>query len=189
MQTEEVIVVSGLPRSGTSLMMNMLEAGGIKLVVDGERTADEDNPKGYFELEAVKKLEDDASWVNEAKGQAVKVISKLLEALPKDHKYCVLFMRRDLREILASQKKMLERQRGETDGFDDEEMKSMYFEHLEQIGEWLEAQPNFRVLYVSYNRIMDDAPRQIERVGKFLTVDWDQDKAKAKVDQRLYRNR
>src|SRR5512136_2813877 len=111
---EPVVVVSGLPRSGTSMLMKMLEAGGLTLVTDGQRTADEDNPKGYYEVERVKDLanETDRAWLNAARGKGIKVISYLLKSLPADLNYKVLFIRRDLDEILASQKKMLAR-RGE----------------------------------------------------------------------------
>src|SRR6476646_10559062 len=94
-QSTSVIVVSGLPRSGTSLMMNMLRAGGVPIVADGLRTADDDNPKGYFELERVKQMQKgDVAWVEDAPGQAVKVISALLEHLPALQTYKVLFMQR-----------------------------------------------------------------------------------------------
>ena len=124
---EPIVVVSGLPRSGTSMAMRMLEATGLTIVVDGIREADEDNPKGYFELERVKDLaqENDWEWLQEARGKAIKIISYLLKELPDDHNYKVLFMRRDLREVLASQAKMLER-RGESNDSDDERMIELY---------------------------------------------------------------
>src|SRR5438128_3864516 len=109
-----IVVVSGLPRSGTSMAMKMLEAGGLRVVTDGQRTADEDNPKGYYEDERVKDLhrEGDKTWLRDARGDVVKIISFLLKSLPADNNYKVLFMHRNLREIVASQNKMLAR-RGE----------------------------------------------------------------------------
>src|ERR1700741_4498489 len=108
---EPIVVVSGLPRSGTSMMMRMLEAGGLPIVSDGERAADIDNPKGYFELERIKNLEHetDKSYLSAARGKAVKVISFLIKELPDENDYRVVFMRRDLDEVLTSQQKMIDR--------------------------------------------------------------------------------
>src|SRR3954447_12968927 len=118
-----VIVVSGLPRSGTSLMMNMLQAGGVPIVTDAQRIADDDNPKGYFELERVKQMgRGDVDWVGDSHGKAVKVISYLLKNLPPTSSYKVLFMRRRLPEVLASQKKMLIRRGEPTDAVPDAQM-------------------------------------------------------------------
>ncbi|HNY87520.1 MAG TPA: hypothetical protein PKN23_13545, partial [Candidatus Hydrogenedentes bacterium] len=105
----EIVVVSGLPRSGTSMMMRMLAAGGMPLFTDGVRAADSDNPLGYFEHEAVKRLREDASWVPGAAGKAVKVVSALLPALPEGFQYRVILMRRPLEEVLASQRRMFGR--------------------------------------------------------------------------------
>mgnify|MGYP001814252456 FL=1 len=119
-------VVSGLPRSGTSLMMKMLEAGGIPPMTDNIRTADDDNPKGYYEYERVKKMPDgDVAWVKDAQGKAVKVIAALLEYLPDDYIYKVLFMRRSMDEILASQKQMLIRSGKPTDEISDEKLAEL----------------------------------------------------------------
>ena len=106
---QEIIVVSGLPRSGTSLMMQMLAAGGVEVVTDHVRTADTDNPRGYYEFELVKKIKQDASWLPEARGKAVKMVSQLLYDLPAGEKYRIIFLERDLDEVLVSQEKMLER--------------------------------------------------------------------------------
>src|SRR5688572_8703668 len=106
---DSITVVSGLPRSGTSLMMQMLQAGGMPVLTDGERSADESNPRGYLELEAVKRTRSDAGWIAEAVGKAVKVIHLQLRDLPSSHQYRVIFMRRDLNEVVASQQSMLDR--------------------------------------------------------------------------------
>src|SRR5262245_6505245 len=108
---EPVAVVSGLPRSGTSMMMKMLEAGGLTPYTDGERSADIDNPEGYYEFERVKDLErdPDKSWVRGARGKALKVISFLLRHLPGENRYRIVYMRRHLDEVLKSQDKMLDR--------------------------------------------------------------------------------
>ena len=105
----EIIIVSGLPRSGTSLMMQMLASGGLKTVTDNVRTADTDNPRGYYELEKVKKIKDDASWLPETRGKAFKMVSQLLFDLPPNERYRIIFMERDLDEILVSQEAMLQR--------------------------------------------------------------------------------
>jgi hypothetical protein len=104
-----IIVVSGLPRSGTSVMMQMLDNGGIPVVTDNIRTADTDNPRGYYEYEQVKKIREDAAWVPATRGKAFKMVSQLLYDLPAQEQYHVIFMERDLDEMLASQEKMLQR--------------------------------------------------------------------------------
>ena len=104
-----ITIVSGLPRSGTSLMMQMLESGGLPVLCDGERQADTDNPKGYFEWERIKQLPKDPSLIAEAEGKVVKVISQLILSLPAGHDYRVVFMQRPLPEVLKSQDKMLQR--------------------------------------------------------------------------------
>lgn len=187
--SDRILVVSGLPRSGTSMMMSMLQAGGVELVTDGERTADEDNPKGYFELERVKKLEQDTSWLVDCRGKAVKIISKLLPLLPDEHEYDVIFMRRSIDEILASQRKMLMRREASDGDANDADMKSMFFEHLDEVMGWLEGKPNFRVKYVNYNRILEDPEGQIGRLAELLGDGFDHQGARSVVDRRLYRNR
>ena len=185
-----VIVVSGLPRSGTSLMMNMLRAGGVPIVTDEQRTADDDNPRGYFELERVKQLgKGDVSWVREAHGRAVKVISALLEHLPPTSSYRVLFMQRRLPEVLASQRKMLERRGEPTDTISDEKMAALFEKHLEKIEAWLAEQPNFSVLYVPYHDLAERPASQLDRIIGFLGRELDRDAMLAAVDPALYRNR
>src|SRR6516162_7002633 len=105
----EIVIVSGLPRSGTSLMMQMLAGGGVEVVTDHLRTADTDNPRGYYEFEKVKQVKRDASWLPEIRGKAVKMVSQLLLDLPPTERYCVVFMERDFPEMLNSQERMLAR--------------------------------------------------------------------------------
>src|SRR5438270_5105425 len=105
----EIIIVSGLPRSGTSLMMQMLDQGGVEVLTDNIRTADTDNPRGYYEFEKVKKIKQDASWLPQTRGKAFKMVSQLLYDLPASEQYLIIFMERDLDEMLLSQEKMLER--------------------------------------------------------------------------------
>src|SRR5688572_23499153 len=136
-----IVVVSGLPRSGTSMMMNMLEAGGVELLVDGLRRPDGNNPRGYFEFEPVKELDQygDASWLLQAPGRAVKVISYLLPKLPQSFAYQVIFMNRDLSEILASQRRMLIDRSQPTGDTSDEQMLAIYEEHLNKTRQLIAA--------------------------------------------------
>ncbi len=187
---DPIVVVSGLPRSGTSMTMKMLEAGGLSLVIDGIRTADEDNPKGYYEDERVKDLGeiDDKSWLADSRGKAIKVISYLLKDLPGSHNYKVLFMRRDVHEILASQAKMLER-RGETSDTSDERMIELYDDHLWKVNRLLKREAHLDVLDVPYKSVLEN-PRQLaDRIRDFLGLPLDAAKMAGVVDERLYRNR
>ena len=185
-----IVVVSGLPRSGTSMAMKMLEAGGLPLITDNEREADIDNPKGYFEDERVKDLGDmdDKSWVAEAKGKGIKVVSSLLQYLPRDLNYKLLFMRRNLEEVIASQNKMLER-RGETSDTEDERMIELYESHLRRIRALLRHAPHFHSLDVHYTAVLEDPRTEAERMVEHLGLRLDVDKMAAVVDERLYRNR
>jgi hypothetical protein len=187
---EYITIVSGLPRSGTSMMMKMLEAGGIPPLTDKIRTADEDNPKGYYEFERVKKMpEGDKTWVDEAGGKAVKVISALLEHLPPEHNYRVIFMRRAMPEVLASQKQMLVRSDKPTDKVSDEKLAEMYVKHLAKVEAWLRAQTNVSVLYVDYNAMLADPRVHIGQVGRFLGDQLDVEKMAGVIDPQLYRQR
>ncbi len=183
----EIIVVSGLPRSGTSLMMQMLAGGGVEVVTDGIRASDVDNPRGYYELEKVKKIAKDASWLPEARGQAMKMISQLLYDLPAAENYRVVFMERDLVETLASQEKMLARLGRPAAPRD--QIKRSYLLHLERLKRWLAERPNMQVLYVSYNRLMESPADEARRVADFLDRRIDVQKMAQAVDPSLYRNR
>jgi hypothetical protein len=184
-----ITIVSGLPRSGTSMMMKILEAGGLSIFTDNLRLADEDNPKGYYELEQVKALKDgEAAWLKDAPGKVVKVISSLLEYLPVNYKYKIVFMRREIAEILASQKQMLIR-RGESSDGDDRVMAEMFQEHLKRVRVWLANQPNMEVLYVDYNALMADPAPEIKSVAEFLGLNEHLDAMLAVPDQKLYRQK
>ncbi len=128
-----VTLVSGLPRSGTSMMMRMLEAGGLPVLADHLRTADEDNPEGYYEFERVKKIEHDSAWLEEARGRVVKMISALLKHLPPGYTYKIVFMRRKLEEILASQREMLVRRGKPADATGDARMAEFFTSHLHRV--------------------------------------------------------
>jgi len=185
-----VTVVSGLPRSGTSMMMRMLEAGGIPPLTDELREADKDNPKGYYEFERVKKLDEgDTDWVEEAQGKSVKVISALLKHLPPGYTYKMIFMRRKIEEILSSQRQMLIRRGEPTDSVSDEELMELFRKHLAQIQAWIDSQPNVEVIYVSYNDVVEAPLEQAQRINHFLGDTLDVESMVNVVDQALYRQR
>ena len=183
-----ITIVSGLPRSGTSMMMSMLEAGGLTALVDQIRKADEDNPKGYYEFERVKKIKEDDSWLDAAKGKAVKMVSMLLYNLPSDRNYKVIFMRRTMTEILSSQRTMLERTGQGTDVV-DEEMGALFTRHLGEIEQWLAAHKNFEVLYVHYNNVIADPVHYAHHINRFMNHSLNEEKMVQAVDRALYRKR
>lgn len=184
-----ITIVSGLPRSGTSMMMKALEAGGIEPVVDHIRRADEDNPKGYYEFEPVKKTKEDASWLKEAAGKVVKMVYRLLYDLPADYQYRVIFTLRDLKEVLASQSKMLQRSGKAGGGITDEQMEALFTSELDKCGKWLAEQSNFKVLYINHRDMINDGFSQAQKINDFLDSGLDTNAMAAVVDPALYRNR
>src|SRR5262245_58922958 len=183
----EIIIVSGLPRSGTSLMMQMLDNGGIEVVTDNIRTADTDNPRGYYEYEQVKKIKEDKAWLPPTRGRAFKMISQLLYDLPASEKYRVIFMERDFDEMLDSQEKML--QRLGRPAAPRDQIKRSFNAHLNKLYAWLKEQRNFEVLFVRYNELMQNPQEQANRVHSFLGGRTNLDKMVKSVDPSLYRNR
>lgn len=183
----EIIVVSGLPRSGTSLMMQMLEAGGIEIITDHIRTADTDNPRGYCEFEKVKQVKKDASWLPATRGKAFKMVSQLLYDLPAGETYRIVFMERDLDEVLASQEKML--QRLNRPAAPRDQIRKSFQLHLERLDQWLKQQQHMAVLRVSYNELLKSPEEQARRVSDFLDGKLDVQRTATAVDPSLYRNR
>ena len=181
-----IVVVSGLPRSGTSLMMQMLGAGGLPLMTDGIHAADESNPEGYFELEAVKDLATgfDLSWLDVTRGKAVKVHSPLLVCLPERYNYRVILMQRPLREVIASQ----QRARLEADA-DAEGLLRRYDTHLRKIHALLTARPCFEALTVDYHDVLADPQAQARRVRRFVMRPLALTPMAGVVNERLYRSR
>lgn len=172
------------------MMMKMLSAGGLEVLTDQIRVADEDNPKGYYEYERVKKLKDgDHIWVEGAQGKVVKVISALLEYLPPQFQYKVIFMRRNMHEILASQKEMLIRRGEPTDKVSDEQIAELYAKHLSKIEAWLSKQQNMKVLYVSYNDFLAEPEKHGEKIVQFLDQPLQVEQMAQVVDKNLYRQR
>lgn len=187
---QPVLVVSGLPRSGTSLMMKMVAAGGIPPLTDHLRQADADNPQGYYEFERVKNLDKgDTVWVADAQGKAVKVISQLLIHLPPGYRYKVIFMQRHLDEILASQKKMLTRRGEDSNLVHDDEMRLLFEKHLRQVLAWLAEQPHIETLPVHYRNLINFPQPQAEKINRFWDGSLDVAAMTAVIDPTLYRNR
>ena len=185
-----IYIVSGLPRSGTSMMMKMLEAGGLSPLTDNIRTADDDNLQGYYEFERVKGMkEGDTAWVEESQGKVVKVISALLEHLPSSHQYKVIFMEREMMEILASQRKMLERRGKPGNPAEDGKFAELYGKHLEKVKAWLAGQPNISVLYIRYNEMIAHPADYAEKVAAFLGVPMNTQAMSDVPQEQFYRQR
>jgi hypothetical protein len=187
---EPITVVSGLPRSGTSMIMSMLAAGNFPIMVDHAREADADNPKGYFELTKVKDLAetDDKSWLRDARGKAVKIISHLLKELPDENFYRVIFARRNLQEIIASQNIMLERQ-AEENPVEDAKAVELYRKHLVNVRFLVRRKPNFEMFELAYAEALQDPHNAAAQINRFLSGKLDTRAMSAVVDPRLYRNR
>lgn len=189
MDPEIITVVSGLPRSGTSMLMQMLDSGGIPPLTDNIRTADEDNPKGYYEFERVKKLPDDTEWLEDAKGKVVKVLAELVKFLPSGYNYKLVFIHRNLEEIIRSQKKMIIRRDEDPDKVSDDEIRVLFTKYLKIIKNRIENNPNIEVLYVDYNEIMTDPNETIVNLNEFFNGQLDESEMRASIDGKLYRNR
>lgn len=182
-------IVSGLPRSGTSMMMKMLEAGGIPVMIDEIREADEDNPRGYYEYEPVKKTKEDASWVAGSMGKVVKMVHLLLLDLPLDYEYRVVFMRRHLDEVVRSQNVMLQRKGKGTDDLPAEQIKKFYLSQIDKVQTYVDKHSdNFKLIEVQYNEVLENPDPSIEELEAFLG-DLDTAAMKAVVEPSLYRNR
>ena len=186
---EPVIVVSGVPRSGTSLIMQMLATGGVDIATDNIRKADRDNPKGYFEVEKVKKLKSDASWLRDIRGKALKIVSPLLYCIPSSLCYKVIFVQRNMQEILDSQNKMYQRLQKETPDIEDAVLAEKFNQHLQQIRDWIRKNNNVECLYVHYSEILGDPLGHSQKIQKFLNRQLDIEAMSSVVDVSLYRNR
>lgn len=184
-----ITVVSGLPRSGTSLLMAMLEAAGLEVLVDDCRPADEDNPGGYYEFAPVARTARDAAWVTLARGKAVKVIHALLPYLPPDETYRVVMVERDLEEVIDSQSTMLGRLGAAGAALSRGELIAGYRRQLDEVAGWIAAQPNFCQVKVSYNRLLADPRRQLARVAELLGRPLDTQAMAAVINPALYRQR
>jgi len=183
-----ITIVSGIPRSGTSLMMQMLERSGMEILTDGIRKADDNNLKGYYEYEKVKTLMKDNSWLGEAEGKVVKVISGLLAFLPDNHEYKIIFMQRDIDEILCSQAKMLERL-GIPQKADPKSLKMTFEKQLVMAKKMLSQQTKMEFIEISYRKLVLDPENEIKKINEFFGNGLDEEKMKMAVDKSLYREK
>lgn len=186
---KEIIVVSGLPRSGTSMMMQMLEAAGLNILTDGKREADDSNPKGYFEYEPVKKLAFENSWMPEAEGKVVKIVSPLLPALPVKHKYKIIHMNREISEVLISQQIMLGKSREQAIMNYPFKMAETFHNQLRKVKRWSDNQPNLDWLEINHKDIINEPEAIARKIGQFLDREFDIEKMAQVVDKKLHRNR
>jgi hypothetical protein len=184
-----ITIVSGLPRSGTSLMMQMLVAGGMTPLSDGERTADADNPRGYLEWERIKQLPNDPGCIAEAEGKVVKAISRLLLSLPSGHEYRVIFMQRPLPEVLASQDEMLRRRGSYKEGANPAAMATAFEKHLREVYAWLDRKPYVKAIRVEYYDALNHPEEISRKLAEFLGIPLNTELMKQQVDASLYRNR
>ncbi len=185
MEITTVIVVSGLPRSGTSLMMQMLAAAGIPTLTDDRRVADTDNPKGYFELEKVKKLEAENHFLLRAGGKAVKIISHLLPFLPKEMNYKIIFLERNSEAIIQSQNKMLQNTQKQRGNISDLKLMEIYGKHLSEIRYWLGQQKNLSCITIKYEHIIKRPFESALQIQSFLGIPLDTDAMARQVDSSL----
>jgi len=184
-----ITIVSGLPRSGTSLMMQMLVAGGMPVLSHGDRQADADNPRGYLEWERIKQLPNDPGCIADAEGKVVKVISRLLLSLPAGHEYRVVFMQRPLPEVIASQDQMLRRRGTYREGTDPAAISAAFEKHLREVYAWLDGKTYVKTVRIQYQDVLNQ-PKEIgKRVAEFLQIDLNLDAMSGCVDASLYRNR
>ncbi len=187
--TQPLTVVSGLPRSGTSMMMRMMEAGGMPVMIDGERIADDDNPRGYYEFEAVKRTKQDPSWLEGSEGKVVKMVYKLVYDLPKNRKYKIVLMRRKIPEVLASQRKMLDRNQQATRDIEDAQMAELFRSELAAFYRWAEAQEHIDMLIIDYNEVHERPLDKMKEIAAFIGAPLDTQAMADVLDKSLYRNR
>jgi hypothetical protein len=166
---EGILVVSGLPRSGTSMIMQMLHAGGMPILTDSERSADDDNPLGYFEFEPVKQLFRNAEWIEQAVGKAVKIVVPLIPALPGRTGYRVILVERDLDEILASQAKMIERRGAQIEDTPErrERLKQENTRLVDRVKASLTNHPDAQMLVLQHAKVMRDPAAAAHRINLF----------------------
>lgn len=187
-EKEMPIIVSGLPRSGTSLMMSMLEAAGYNILIDMVRTADKNNPKGYYEYEPVKRLKYNNSWLLDAKGMVIKVVSPLLTYIPLSQPYKIIFMQRKLSEVIASQNKMMKRSNTSDKNYDENLIKDFEL-HISNVMKWLNNQTNMYVCYINFNQLLSTPQNTLIKLAEYLNISNKIDVMCSIVDTSLYRER
>lgn len=170
-------------------MMKMLESGGLTLLTDDSRPADEDNPDGYFEFAPVRHTARDASWVTMARGRVVKVIHALLPHLPSNETYRVVLVERDLEEVVDSQQAMLKRSADEGAALSRDDLIAGYRRQLDQLERWMIEQPNYLFTTVNYNDLLTNPLSQLAHVTSLLGRALDCQAMSAVINPALYRQR
>jgi hypothetical protein len=185
-----ITVVAGLPRSGTSMLMRMLSFGGLPVLSDTVRRADVDNPLGYFEYDKAKRLrEEDQSWLAGARGKVVKIVAQLVPGLPTAYRYNVIFIERDLGEVLASQRAMLDRSGRKGAALSEDQLQTAFRAQLSSVKAWLRDHTNARTLLVRYSEILSEPAAGAARIDEFLGGGLDRTAMAQAVDTRLWRQR
>lgn len=184
-----ITIVSGMPRSGTSMMMQMLAAGGLEILTDNIRANDENNPKGYLEYQKVKSLASDNTWLHEGQNKVIKVIAQLLQHLPSNYQYKVIFMEREMEEIIQSQQIMLGKKAEVEKKIYPTALADTFKKQLEKTRSWIKAHPQFEVIYVPYTDVITNPTEVIENLSLFLDADLNTEAMVNAIDSKLYRNR
>ena len=184
----EIIVVSGLPRSGTSMAMQMLAAAGLEIYTDNQRQPDENNPKGYFEADATKGMAKDNAWVKDCRGKVIKVVAPVVPLLPQQERYRVLFMHRNLKEVIASQNRMLERLGKKGGDIGDDRMKEILIHQLMRAAQTVGGHGN-PFLTISYENAIKDPENTAQKIAEFLGMELDIAAMVAAVDSSLHREK
>ncbi len=184
-----ITIVSGLPRSGTSLMMQILKEGGMNLLTDNIREADENNQRGYYEFEKVKKMAIDNSWLVNADGKVIKIIAQLLRFLPHTFDYKIIFMERDYSEVINSQNKMIKNLGTKNQKMDAELLKKIFLKQVVSIKEMLVHQENCSVEFINFKDLIFDSKNTIEKINRFMNQNLNEEKMLSAIIPQLYRER
>jgi predicted AlkP superfamily phosphohydrolase/phosphomutase/tetratricopeptide (TPR) repeat protein len=182
---DQIVIVSGLPRSGTSLMMQMLEKGGLDMLIDDKRKADKSNPKGYYEFEPVMSIHKDNSWLDKARNKTVKIVAPLLNHIDGQYRYKVVFMTRDLDEILKSQQIM----RRKDPNVLPIKLYNSYREILKFVNAWKDRQPGVEIIYLDYSEVLENPEVAVTKIESFLGIKLNKSEMIKCIDKSLYRNR
>lgn len=197
---EIITIISGLPRSGTSLMMQIVEAAGLSIFTDGKRLADDSNQRGYYEHDRISGLlqQSDRSWLAATRGQALKIVAPLLSALPlrfkpdqegaqprKAPSYRILFMERDIREILASQSAMLQRLGKKPPQGD---LAKAYQQQVTNAACWIQ-QHQIPTLGIDYHDLVHGSDDLLRKIAAFLGTPDKLAEMQAVIDPRMHRAR
>ena len=187
--SDHVTIVSGFPRSGTSMMMQILQAGGMPVLCDDISRANEHNPRGYLEYSKTRTIVKDSSWIKDAKGMAIKVMAVHLRFIPPEHNYRVIFMRRNVDEIIFS-REIMSRKSGRSIAIGVPEFNPEWYNRiLNRCSEWMLSQNNIVTYYCDYNDMISNTKEGIDRLNDFLIPNLDTNAMISAVDPKLYRQR